>query len=85
VATGELTLDNAAEPADLITFAPADAHDIALRLGYRDAFAAADPRVRDALQLLHIPASRAVAWRPWRALATTHLISHAISQTARAA
>jgi hypothetical protein len=85
VATGELTLDHVTDPADLIMFAPSAAHDIALRLGYRDAFAAADPRVRDALELLRIPASRAAAWRPWRALATTHLISHVISQTARAA
>ena len=85
VATGELTLDHATDPADLIMFAPSAAHDIALRLGYRDAFAAADPRVRDALELLRIPVSRAAAWRPWRALATTHLISHVISQTARAA
>ena len=85
VATGELTLDHATDPADLIMFAPSAAHDIALRLGYRDAFAAADPRVRDALELLRIPPSRAAAWRPWRALATTHLISHVISQTARAA
>jgi AraC family transcriptional regulator of adaptative response / DNA-3-methyladenine glycosylase II len=85
VATGEITLDHATDPADLIMFAPSAAHDIALRLGYRDAFAAADPRVRDALELLRIPPSRAAAWRPWRALATTHLISHVISQTARAA
>ena len=85
VATGELTLDHATDPADLIMFAPSAAHDITLRLGYRDAFAAADPRVRDALERLRIPVSRAAAWRPWRALATTHLISHVISQTARAA
>jgi len=85
VATGELTLDRAAEPADLITVAASEAHDIALRLGYRDAFPVANQRVREALGQLRIPTGRAAAWRPWRALATTHLISHVISQAARAA
>jgi AraC family transcriptional regulator of adaptative response / DNA-3-methyladenine glycosylase II len=85
VAIGELTLDDVVEPADLSTFAPFEAHEIALRLGYRNAFPVANPRLRDTLALLRIPTSRTAAWRPWRALAATHLISNAISQPARAA
>jgi AraC family transcriptional regulator, regulatory protein of adaptative response / DNA-3-methyladenine glycosylase II len=56
------------------------AHQIALRLGYHDAFPYADPAVRRALrQVAHsVGAVEATAdrWRPWRALAVTHLVAH---------
>ncbi|NEA52678.1 DNA-3-methyladenine glycosylase 2 family protein [Streptomyces sp. SID13666] len=68
----------------------AAAHHVALRLGARDAFPAGDPDVRRAVQQLaaslevsdspYSPDSSAdldavsAPWRPWRALATVHLL-----------
>jgi AraC family transcriptional regulator of adaptative response / DNA-3-methyladenine glycosylase II len=51
------------------------AHQIALRLGYRDAFPDADPFVRQALRALNAPGDVAARWQPWRAVAATHLIT----------
>jgi hypothetical protein len=51
-----------------------------MRLGERDAFRATDPALRHALSALDPRASDPVAaaepWRPWRALAATHLLAH---------
>jgi AraC family transcriptional regulator of adaptative response / DNA-3-methyladenine glycosylase II len=57
-----------------------------MRLGERDAFPAADPALRQALHALdpsdaaEVSAAEvsaaAEAWRPWRALAATYLVSH---------
>jgi hypothetical protein len=86
VATDEIILDRATEPGDLLTVAPAAAHDIALRLGYRDAFPANDSRLRLAADMLGFSlADAAPAWRSWRALAATHLIRFALSCSSEAA
>jgi AraC family transcriptional regulator of adaptative response / DNA-3-methyladenine glycosylase II len=52
------------------------ANYLALRLGERDAFPATDLGLRRALDRRHHPralAQLAESWRPWRALAATHL------------
>jgi AraC family transcriptional regulator of adaptative response / DNA-3-methyladenine glycosylase II len=56
------------------------AQQIAVRLGHNDAFPEADPLVRQAMQQIG-PSVRAIddvteRWRPWRALAATHLLAH---------
>lgn len=80
VADGRVVLDGGAPLADLVaslTALPgtgtAAAHHIALRLGHRDAFplAADDSAERTA-----------TAWRPWRALAATHLLARATAPAA---
>lgn len=50
--------------------AAAEQH-IALRLGARDAFPATDPTVRRTVKALGADPQR---WRPWRSLATVHLL-----------
>jgi AraC family transcriptional regulator of adaptative response / DNA-3-methyladenine glycosylase II len=86
VSADEIVLDRGTEPGDLLTVAPAAAHDIALRLGYRDAFPANDSRLRHAVDMLGFSlADAAPAWRSWRALAATHLISFALSSSSEAA
>lgn len=52
------------------------AHYIALRLGEPDAFPAFDLAIRRALSITSLPGSAGepgCSWRPWRALAATHL------------
>jgi 3-methyladenine DNA glycosylase/8-oxoguanine DNA glycosylase len=55
------------------------AHQIALRLGARDAFPAMDANVQRALRRrgasLDDLDATSEAWRPWRALATIHLLA----------
>ena len=86
VAARETIVDSATEPADLIPVASDAAHDIALRLGYRDAFPATDSRLRHTADAMKISLAEASpAWRPWRALAATHLISHALCTAEEAA
>jgi AraC family transcriptional regulator of adaptative response / DNA-3-methyladenine glycosylase II len=59
------------------------AHQIALRLGYGDAFPVAEPAVRTSLSALSAAADAGgevdgevtARWRPWRAFVATHLIS----------
>lgn len=86
VATREIIVDGATEPADLITVAPEAAHEIALRLGYRDAFPVTDSRLRHTADVLEISLTDvSPSWRPWRALAATHLISRAVCAPAEAA
>jgi AraC family transcriptional regulator of adaptative response / DNA-3-methyladenine glycosylase II len=87
VATDAVRLDGSASLDDLIVSLVAipgieknTAHQIALRLGYHDAFPDGDSAVRCALQQV-VPAVRAVdatleRWRPWRGLAVTHLVAH---------
>jgi AraC family transcriptional regulator of adaptative response / DNA-3-methyladenine glycosylase II len=57
------------------------AHHIALRLGARDAFPAMDANVRRQLRRRGAPLDdlevTAESWRPWRALATIHLLTAA--------
>ena len=56
------------------------AHQIALRLGLSDAYPESDPHLRTALRALDVSdaaGQAAVRWRPWRAVAATHLIVHA--------
>jgi AraC family transcriptional regulator, regulatory protein of adaptative response / DNA-3-methyladenine glycosylase II len=87
VAAGTIVLDGGPGLAELVAAVtalpgagPAAAHHIALRLGYGDAFPAADPGIRQALRALGSagPAEQAaVAWSPWRALAATHLLAAA--------
>jgi AraC family transcriptional regulator of adaptative response / DNA-3-methyladenine glycosylase II len=50
---------------------PAAEQHIALRLGARDAFPATDPAIRHAVTELAADPDR---WRPWRSLATAHLL-----------
>jgi AraC family transcriptional regulator, regulatory protein of adaptative response / DNA-3-methyladenine glycosylase II len=88
VATNAVQLDRAASLDELVsslTMIPAvnasTAQMIALRLGHHDAFPHADLQLRTALRLIGAP-SRAVEdmaerWRPWRALAATHLAARA--------
>ena len=52
---------------------PWTAHYLALRLGERDACPTADLGLREALAQHGRPAELAERWRPWRALAVTHL------------
>jgi AraC family transcriptional regulator, regulatory protein of adaptative response / DNA-3-methyladenine glycosylase II len=89
VAAGSVMLDSSAGLVDLVgslTAIPGigatAAHQIALRLGHRDAFPESDPQVRRALRILGAtgPAEEiASRWRPWRAVAATYLITHAAS------
>jgi AraC family transcriptional regulator, regulatory protein of adaptative response / DNA-3-methyladenine glycosylase II len=56
------------------------AHQIALRLGERDAFPDTDPCIRHALRALDATApaeEMARRWRPWRAVAATYLLTYA--------
>jgi AraC family transcriptional regulator of adaptative response / DNA-3-methyladenine glycosylase II len=87
VATDAVRLDGSAGLDDLITSLIAipgiertTAHQIALRLGYHDAFPDADPVVRGALREIAPSVqtfdATAERWRPWRALAVTHLVAH---------
>ena len=84
VATNAVRLDEPAGLAELIssitTIPSIDASTaqlIALRLGHRDAFPDTDPQLLRALQLIAAPTTSAQEiaeqWRPWRALAATHL------------
>ena len=85
VAEEAIRLDGSARLDDLIASITAidglgswTAHYLALRLGERDAFPSTDLGLRRALAR-HAPRSRAALaelgerWRPWRALAATHL------------
>ena len=66
------------------------AQHLAMRIGERDAFPADDRRLRRGLTALDPTAAAVVAgaeasevaeaWRPWRALAATHLIAHGQAQ-----
>jgi AraC family transcriptional regulator of adaptative response / DNA-3-methyladenine glycosylase II len=89
VAAGTVVLDSSVGLSELVVSLTAiegiggsAAHQIALRLGHRDAFPAADPYVRQALEALYAsepPEEMAVRWRPWRAVAATHLITRGAS------
>jgi DNA-3-methyladenine glycosylase II/AraC family transcriptional regulator of adaptative response / DNA-3-methyladenine glycosylase II len=48
---------------------------IAFRLGHRDAFPSGDPSLQAALAHLGLRAP-AANWRPWLALAATHLMAY---------
>jgi AraC family transcriptional regulator of adaptative response / DNA-3-methyladenine glycosylase II len=93
VMSGAVTLDGS-EPLDelvgslvaLSGVSAAAAHHVALRLGARDAFPTTDANVQrelrrrgvslDDLELASMP------WRPWRALATVHLLAEDRRQAA---
>jgi len=84
VAGGQLLLDGSTDLDDLLHalvsipgIDTTTAHHIALRLGYSDAFPAADPSIVAALAALESsqPAAPTNAWRPWRALAAVHLLA----------
>jgi AraC family transcriptional regulator of adaptative response / DNA-3-methyladenine glycosylase II len=89
VTAGDVALDSSLELADLVVSLTAipgvgatAAHQIALRLGHRDAFPASDPSVRWALGTLDASSPAEVMaskWRPWRAIAATHLLAYAAS------
>jgi AraC family transcriptional regulator of adaptative response / DNA-3-methyladenine glycosylase II len=91
VVAGDVRLDRSVGLEDLvasITAVPGlgawTAHYIALRLGEPDAFPAGDAGLRQALDHSGVsleirPDSR---WRPWRALATTHLWAAAAAAAA---
>jgi AraC family transcriptional regulator of adaptative response / DNA-3-methyladenine glycosylase II len=87
VAAGDIRLDGTVGLDALISSVTAipgiettTAHHLALRLGERDAFPHADRPLLHALRALdqraEDPATTAEAWRPWRSLATTHLLAH---------
>jgi AraC family transcriptional regulator of adaptative response / DNA-3-methyladenine glycosylase II len=87
VASDDVRLDGSAGFDELIRSLVAipdietnTAHQIALRLGYQDAFPQTDSVVRCVVREIG-PSVRAVEataerWRPWRALAVTHLAAH---------
>jgi AraC family transcriptional regulator, regulatory protein of adaptative response / DNA-3-methyladenine glycosylase II len=87
VATGAVRLDGTAGHDELIWSLVAlagvetnAAQQIALRLGHHDVFPHTDPLVRWAVRQI-APSVQAVddvaeRWRPWRALAATHLLAH---------
>jgi AraC family transcriptional regulator, regulatory protein of adaptative response / DNA-3-methyladenine glycosylase II len=81
---GRVMLDGTVELPELVRsltsvegIGEAAAQQIALRLGERDAYPAADPSLLRALQDLGVtdpePAER--RWRPWRAVAAMHLMT----------
>lgn len=84
---GAVVLDSSLSLVDLVTCLTAVpgveatvAHQIALRLGHRDAFPESDPCIRLALRSLAAdspPEQIAGGWRPWRAVAAMHLITGA--------
>jgi AraC family transcriptional regulator, regulatory protein of adaptative response / DNA-3-methyladenine glycosylase II len=87
VTTGEIRLDGSvgldafiASVTAVRGFDPMAAQHLAMRLGERDAFPDADPSLRYALRALdphaEDPAATAEAWRPQRALAAMHLLTH---------
>ncbi|MGK5553362.1 AlkA N-terminal domain-containing protein [Actinomadura kijaniata] len=85
VVSGTVVLDGGASLEELVAALVAvpgvgadAAHHIALRLGARDAFPATDPAVRSGLRRCGIEhGAPDAAWRPWRALATVHLLAEA--------
>jgi AraC family transcriptional regulator of adaptative response / DNA-3-methyladenine glycosylase II len=88
VAAERVRLDGAATLDELIAsliaipgLEKSTAQQIALRLGYHEAFPQADPLVQLALEQIgsSIRSADEIAehWRPWRALAATHLVAHA--------
>lgn len=91
VTTGDVVLDGSVGLADLVLSLTAipgigtnAAHEIALRLGARDAFPADDPQLRAALLRLDAGDGAdelALRWQPWRALAATHLITYGASES----
>lgn len=87
VATGEIRLDGSVGPEALIAsvtavhgFGPVATQQLAMRLGERDALPDADPSLLYALRALdpraENPRATAEAWRPWRALAATRLLTY---------
>jgi AraC family transcriptional regulator of adaptative response / DNA-3-methyladenine glycosylase II len=94
VADDTIRLDQSVELGHLISsitaipgLGPWTAHYVALRLGERDAFPAADLDLRRALAQDEPLSTRelttlAESWRPWRALAATHLWMRPRSATA---
>ncbi|HTA40419.1 MAG TPA: AlkA N-terminal domain-containing protein [Candidatus Acidoferrales bacterium] len=93
VVRGDVVLDGSVALGDLtasLTSIPGvganAAQQIALRLGERDAFPEADPHVAIALSDLKC-AGRDVSasWRPWRAVAATHLATYGASRATLAA
>jgi AraC family transcriptional regulator of adaptative response / DNA-3-methyladenine glycosylase II len=87
MAAGEVSLDGSLGLEDLLASLTAipgigttAANQIALRLGHQDAFPESDPLIGQALRRLdyHEPANGiASRWKPWRAVAATHLVAHA--------
>ncbi|MEU4836230.1 AlkA N-terminal domain-containing protein [Streptosporangium sp. NPDC023615] len=85
VASGAVALDGGEPLEELVGslvalpgVGSAAAHHIALRLGARDTFPAADATVRDELRRRGVALGDldvvSASWRPWRALATVHLL-----------
>jgi AraC family transcriptional regulator of adaptative response / DNA-3-methyladenine glycosylase II len=79
VATGDVRLDRSVGLDELVEsitaiagLGPWTAHYVALRLGEPDAFPAKDLGIRRAVAPRRVD-DLADAWRPWRALAATHL------------
>ena len=85
VVSGAVRLDGSESLDELVgsllavpAISAAAAHHVALRLGARDAFPLTDAKVQRALQRLGVRPgdleAAAASWRPWRALATVHLL-----------
>jgi len=93
VASGAIRLDGSVGLEDFVAsvtavagFGPTAAQHLAMRMSERDAFPEADPRILRVLKNLDPaadPAASAEAWRPWRALAATHLLAHHASKSTR--
>ncbi|GAA4194138.1 DNA-3-methyladenine glycosylase 2 [Microbispora amethystogenes] len=89
VASGEIDLDGAEDPADTTArllaipgIGPWTASYIALRaLRDPDAWPEGDLVLRRTMDRLGITAGESEEWRPWRAYAAVHLWSHASQQT----
>jgi AraC family transcriptional regulator of adaptative response / DNA-3-methyladenine glycosylase II len=88
VAGGDVLFDGDVELPDLIASLTAipgiggdAAHHIALRLGYPDAFP--DASVQPALREIGAGSEAVESWRPWRAVAATHLIALSAASTRR--
>jgi AraC family transcriptional regulator of adaptative response / DNA-3-methyladenine glycosylase II len=87
VAAGDVMLDGSLGLADLVSsltsipgIGSTAAHQVALRLGQRDAFPSSDPDLRRALRTIGATGSAeqlAANWQPWRAVAATHLVTYA--------
>ncbi|MFI5068352.1 MAG: DNA-3-methyladenine glycosylase 2, partial [Streptosporangiales bacterium] len=85
VAAGHVTLEGGTGLADLVASVAAipgigvsATHQIALRLGHRDAFPESDPHILRALRALGVAGAAeetARRWRPWRAIATAYLLT----------
>jgi 3-methyladenine DNA glycosylase/8-oxoguanine DNA glycosylase len=78
VTAGHPALARGADPDALAAVPGLDAelcHQLAFRLGQRDAFPSTDPALAAALADLGPASADTARWRPWRGLAAAHLMA----------